>query len=86
MNKELIFNKSIFFIKLSAKEKTKNFYEIFFNWLTNKLTQGKIKSNLFYKNNFFMNNLEHFSITYDLLNDSYSSEQYIKYLVFRCIL
>ncbi len=75
----------LFGSKMSKKELLRYYYEIFFDWLTSKLTKNKVKSFLFNKDNYFMNNLSKFEDTYNILQDDRSKEQYVKYIVFKSL-
>jgi len=62
-----------------------SFYEKIVDSITRKLSKNKVSISLVYKNNYFIDNLEQFEVTYNSLCDENSKTRFIQYIVFKAI-
>jgi len=61
------------------------YYEAIIDWLTRRLSNHRIYAALIYRDNLFINDIEKFAGTYELLNDEFSRSQYIQYVCYKAI-
>ena len=77
--------RSIFRADLNRIEKVILCYEWVLEFITSKISKDRVVNFFLYKNNFFLNNIEAFEETFDLLEDERSKKLYIQYVVFKTI-
>ena len=71
--------------KITIGQKFIYYYELILDKMTRILSKNKYVSLLLYNNNYFLNNLHLFEETYFNLNDTYSQEKYLEYIIFKSL-
>jgi FkbM family methyltransferase len=85
LSKEKTTYKSCFRNNMHKSQKMIYYYEIILDSITSILSKNKLICCLIFKNNYFIQNIQKFEATFNLLKNELSKKKYVQYIVFKAI-